>query len=65
MARFGRNLLGNLANPAFAGGLFTAGQQLASAPRRSSPKRRSKANSTASKGLAWFRANGGFWPTNP
>lgn len=39
MARFGRNLLGNLANPAFAGGLFTAGQQLGSLPRRLEEKK--------------------------
>lgn len=39
MARFGRNLLGDLANPAFAGGLFTAGQQLGSLPRRLEEKK--------------------------
>ena len=34
MARFGRNLLGDLANPAFAGSLFTAGAALGGMPRR-------------------------------
>lgn len=62
MARFGRNLLGDLANPAFAGGLFTAGQQLASAPRRREEARRTQQLQKGLLGLEQMAASGQLTP---
>jgi len=62
MARFGRNLLGDLANPAFAGGLIPAGQQLASAPRRREEARRTQQLQKGLLGLEQMAASGQLTP---